>query len=250
MDSIRNILLRFDKVSLAELDQVRLMNRTDQKFCLHFSQLPAILEAICKDYSVLEIQGETIFEYDNIYFDTPDNRMFLSHQNGKLNRFKIRSRQYVQSNDNFLEIKFKSNKGRTIKERIEKHNFQAVFEDNELDFLQNLSPYSGLELRSKIASNFNRITLVNNLFTERMTIDTFLGFKNQEKEILLENLVVIEVKQSKVDNPAIIAQVLRANKIRKQSFSKYCIGRSLLEEEIKKNNFKPLLLKIRKEYII
>ena len=249
MNLINNTIESFNKVTLADLDRVKLMNRIDQKFCLHIADLPTILEAIQNHYSVLAIEGETIFNYDNTYFDTADDQMFLSHQNGKLNRFKIRIRKYVQTNDNFLEIKFKTNKGRTIKERIERSNFEPNFTHKELNFISDTTTcYSGLQLEPKIRSYFNRLTLIDNEFTERITIDFFPGFKNHEKEIILNKLVIIEIKQSKAAKPALIINVLKENKIRKQGFSKYCIGRSLLEENIKKNNFKPLLIKIRKDY--
>jgi hypothetical protein len=248
MNPIRNSLLSFNKVTLADLDKVKLMNRTDQKFCLHIDQLPDVLKAIQADYSLLEIQGETIFEYDNTYYDTPDNQMFLSHQNGKKNRYKIRVRKYVESDLIFLEIKFKNNKGRTIKKRVEKLDFDSAFTTGDLDFLENASHYSGIQIEPKIRSYFNRFTLVDYQFSERVTVDFLAGFQNQENEIRLNNLVIIEVKQSKFNNQALITKVLQDKKIRQQGFSKYCIGRSLLEEKIKKNNFKPLLLKIRKEY--
>ena len=44
------------------------------------------------------------------------------HQNKKLNRYKIRQREYLISDISFFEIKFKSNKGRTIKKRIKTKN--------------------------------------------------------------------------------------------------------------------------------
>jgi len=248
MNLIKNSIKYFNKVSLSDLDKVKLMSRTDHKFCLHKDHLPIILEAIKNHYSILSIDGETIFNYDNTYFDTPDNQMFLNHQNGKLNRFKIRLRKYVQTDDHFLEVKFKNNKGRTIKKRVERQDFESAFTNNELSFISDFSSYSGLQLEPKIRSYFNRFTLVDNEFTERVTIDMFPGFKNHEKEIILNNLVIIEIKQSKAAEPALIFNVLKENKIRKQGFSKYCIGRSLLEEKIKKNNFKPLLIKIRKEF--
>ena len=248
MNLIKNSIKHFNKVSLSDLDQVKLMSRTDHKFCLHKAQLPVVLEAIKNHYSILAIEGETIFNYDNTYFDTTDDQMFLNHQNGKLNRFKIRLRKYVQTNDHFLEVKFKSNKGRTIKKRVERQDFESKFTHDELSFISGSTSYSGLQLEPKIRSYFNRFTLVDNEFTERVTIDMFPGFKNHEKEIVLSNLVIIEIKQSKVAEPALIFNVLKEYKIRKQGFSKYCIGRSLLEEKIKKNNFKPLLIKIRKEF--
>lgn len=248
MNLIKNTIQSFNRVAFADLDQVKLMNRIDRKFCLHRNLLPSILESLKSDYSVLEIQGETIFPYDNTYFDTDDDQMYLSHHNGSGKRFKIRVRQYVNSKDNFLEVKFKNNKGWTRKERIERTNFDHAFEAEEIDFLQKTSPFHGSQLFPKIKSNFNRITLVNNQFTERVTIDLYPGFENQENEIVLENLAIIEIKQSKTKDTTLITEVLKANKIKNQGFSKYCIGRSLLEDKIKKNNFKSLLIKIRKEY--
>ncbi|MBW8325307.1 MAG: polyphosphate polymerase domain-containing protein [Prolixibacteraceae bacterium] len=248
MNFIKDTLIPFNKVTLSDLDKVKLMNRTDQKFCLHISKLPLVLHAISADYSLLEIQDEILFQYDNTYFDTLDNQMYLSHQNGKRNRYKIRVRKYVQTDDNFLEVKFKNNKGRTIKERMERPGFETEFSSTELQFIEQSSAFSGIQLEPKIRSFFNRFTLVDNEFTERVTVDIFPGFRNHEKEITLNNLVIIEVKQSKTAKPALITQVLRENKISNQRFSKYCIGRSLLEEKIKRNNFKPLLLKLRKEF--
>lgn len=248
MDLIKNCLLPFDKVTLPDLDKVQLMNRTDKKFCLHISKLPAVLEAIIDDYSLLEIQGRTIFNYDNTYFDTPDNQMFLSHHNGKSNRLKIRIRRYVDSDLNFLEIKLKNNKGRTLKERIEKQDFRSIFSFDEQNFLEQGSPFTWLQLQPKIRSFFHRFTLVNHQFTERVTIDISPGFSNSEKEITLNNLVIIEIKQDKLSKESMISNALLTQRIKGQGISKYCLGRSLLEENIKKNNFKPLLLKIRRYY--
>jgi len=249
MEPIRSCLQAFKTVSLADLDKVKLMNRTDLKFCLRIEKLPSVLKAIQSEYLLLEIKGETIFNYDNTYFDTVDNQMFLCHQNGKSNRFKIRMRQYVESNLNFLEIKLKNNKGRTIKERVVKQEFIPEFTNGELTFMDKVSPFDGLHLEPKIKNHFSRFTMVNSQFTERVTVDLAPSFANSDSEITLNNLVIIEIKQSKSSDPALITKVLQDMKIRKQGFSKYCVGRSLLEENIKKNNFKPLLLKIRREYL-
>ena len=249
MNLIRNCLQAFNKVTLADLDQVKLMNRTDLKFCLHIKQLPQILEAIQSDYSVLEIDGETVFQYDNTYFDTPDNQMFICHHNGRANRFKIRMRSYVESNLNFLEIKLKNNKGRTIKNRVIKQEFIPEFTNSEITFLEGITPFPSLQLEPKIQNIFNRFTLVDNDFTQRVTVDMSPVFKNSQNSITLDKLVIIEIKQDKSSNPSTVIKILQELKIRQQGFSKYCVGRSLLEENIKKNNFKPLLLKIKKYYL-
>jgi hypothetical protein len=248
MQLIRHTIQSFNKVSLADLDKVKLMNRTDQKFCIHLSQMPAVLKALETEYSILEIDGESIFNYDNIYFDTPDNLLYLHHHNGKLNRFKIRIRSYVQSDLNFLEIKLKNNKGRTIKKRMIRKDFDSEFTTDELNFIGSTTPFSGELLVPKIKSYFQRITLVNLGFTERVTLDFKPGFLNGQNQITMNNLVIIEVKQDKASDIAAIIKILRKHKIINQGISKYCIGRSLIDENIKKNNFKPILLKIRKEY--
>lgn len=247
MDNIKTIISQFKKVSLSDLDKVELMNRVDLKFCFHISHAPTVFKLIQDNYSALEIDGETIFPYYNTYFDTIDNQMYLNHHNGKLNRYKIRVRRYNQTNVSFLEIKFKNNKGRTIKKRVVRNEFHAPFNEPELEFIQRITPYSGEQLRPKIANSFSRITLVNNNFTERVTIDFAPGFKNQSSEITLQNLVIVEIKQDKAGSANILTQILRELKLTDKGFSKYCIGRSLIED-IKKNRFKPLLNKIEKEY--
>jgi hypothetical protein len=249
MDIIKNCLIPFQRVSLADLDKVKLMNRTDLKFIMHLEQLPAVLAAIQHEYSILEIKGETIFNYDNTYFDTPDDHMFIYHHNGRANRFKVRVRNYVESDLNFLEIKRKNNKKRTIKERITKLVFVPHFTESELVFIDEIIPFSGQELEPKLRSYFSRFTMVNSQFTERVTVDLAPGFGTSEKNIVLNNLVIIEVKQSKSSDPALIIRVLQELKIHQQGFSKYCVGRALLEDNIKKNRFKPLLLKIKKLYL-
>lgn len=248
MNLIQNTIQSFNRIALADLDQVKLMNRIDHKFCLSRHILPLVLDSLKSHYSVLEIDGETIFPYNNTYFDTLDDQMYLSHHNGSGKRFKIRVRQYVQSKDNFLEVKLKNNKGWTKKERLGRMNFDSIFGSEEIEFLQKTSPFQGSQLYPKIKSNFKRITLVNNQFTERVTIDLYPGFENQGKKVVLENLVIIEIKQNKSKDITLITEVLKENKIQGQGFSKYCIGRSLLDENIKKNNFKPLLIKLKKEY--
>ena len=248
MDLIKNCLIPFKKVSLADLDRVKLMNRIDLKYCLHINQLPAILDEIKTDYFILEMNGETVFDYDNTYFDTTDDQMYLSHQNGKRNRYKIRVRNYIDSNLNFLEIKFKNNKGRTIKDRVAKEEFIPEFTKDEQIFLEKTCPFDGNQLEPKINSYYKRFTLVNVGFTERVTVDIFPGFRNPEKEVTLNNMVIIEIKLDKSNVTTLITKVLQTHKISRNGFSKYCIGRSLLEDNIKKNNFKPLLLNLRKHY--
>ncbi len=247
--NLRETVSEFGTVTLADLNKVKLMNRMDQKFCLPADQLMPVLRELSNEYSMLEIDGEKIFRYSNIYFDTIDDKMFLSHQNGRRNRYKVRMRRYVETNDCFLEIKFKNNKGRTIKSRVERTDMHPAFADRELLFLQQLLPFQNTEIIPKLQNRFFRMTLVDQQYTERITIDLFPEFENKSDKMVLDNLVIIEVKYDRSSQRSLMSQILRTYRIRERGFSKYCIGRSLLDTGIKKNNFKPILLEIKKKYI-
>ena len=102
-------------ISLEEMNEVRLMNRVDRKFCFNRVDLQEILDTVSDDYYMLHIDTEHMLHYSTIYFDTSANDMFNAHHNGKLNRYKVRKRKYDISGKSFLEVKFTNNKGRTIK---------------------------------------------------------------------------------------------------------------------------------------
>jgi hypothetical protein len=92
-------------VGLSQLDSVSLLNRMDSKYVVTLSQLDFIFECLQSNYSILEINGIKVFTYENNYFDTPDLMFYKDHHNGYMNRLKVRSRRYVESNLCFFEIK-------------------------------------------------------------------------------------------------------------------------------------------------
>lgn len=241
----------FDPITLAEMDRVSLMNRTDMKFVFEINLLPMFLNAIQPFYSSLEINGTRFFKYKTDYFDTNDFQMFTAHSNGKQNRFKVRYREYVGSNLSFLEVKFKNNKGRTLKSRISSWVDNEITDPVDVGFLDNIIPFSPNQLKHSLKNEFTRITLVNKEKKERLTIDFSLSFKKGDLFKRLPNLVIIEVKQEKLDLNSKVVQVLRKHSIRQASFSKYVSGALLLNKKLKYNQFKANMLylnKIHKNY--
>jgi hypothetical protein len=245
MQDVINSIKQFQSVTLKELDSVKLQNRIDSKYILTKQQLVEVLDGICQEQFVLEIDDNRIFSYQTVYFDTPDFQFYRDHHNGCINRVKVRSREYIESNLCFYEIKRKLFGTRTDKQRkvIPTIYHEVPVED------YNLIQYKRLDNKpivEKLSNSFKRITLTNKKFTERITIDLEINFDNGKKHIELPNLVVIEVKQGKTDVFSNTIQVLKRLRIHESSFSKYAIGVSLLEENIKHNNFKPILLKLNK----
>jgi hypothetical protein len=245
MQEIRDCLQTFETVSLKELDAVELQNRIDTKYILTKEQLVYLLEGIKENQFVLEIEGNRVFNYQTIYFDTPDFRFYRDHHNGCVNRVKVRSREYVESHLCFYEIKRKLFGTRTDKQRKKIPSIYHSVPSEDYDLIS-YKRLEGKPIEKKLTNNFKRITLTNKQFSERITIDIEISFHNGVQEIALSNLVVIEVKQGKTNVYSNTIQVLKKLRVHESSFSKYAIGVSMLEATIKHNNFKPILLKINK----
>lgn len=245
MNAIQNVLQQFEPVSLSQLDSVQLQNRIDTKYIMNKPQLVELLNGIKNDQYILEIGNQRIFSYQTDYFDTPDFQFYKDHHNGCVNRVKVRTREYVESKLRFYEIKRKLFGTRTDKQRL------RIAEMPELISVENynLIQYKRLQqkpIEKKLSNSFKRITLTNKKFTERITIDLEIKFSNESNEISLPKLVVIEVKQGKTDVFSSTIQMLKKLRIHESSFSKYAIGVSLLEDSVKHNTFKPILLKLKK----
>ncbi len=238
--------LLFDPIQINEMEQVKLMNRTDRKYCLHVSRLEHILDSIKNDFYILTIDNENSLAYTSTYFDTPTNSMYIAHQNGKLNRFKIRKRTYISSNISFLEVKFKSNKGRTIKKRIPSQVGTSELTPKESEFISKYTPFANIDLKPVLVNEFNRLTLVNKNFKERCTIDLGLKFNSSDTNSSLNNLAIIEIKADGNSEMSALAKALRDDRIKESGMSKYCIGRLITDEHLKQNRFKEKIRNISK----
>lgn len=238
-----DILNNFEATSLSEMDNVKLMNRIDTKYVFHKNKLSLLLERIISDYKVLEINGKRIMGYRNNYFDTSDFSLYTAHHNGKLNRYKVRIREYVESKTKFTEVKFKNNKKKTKKKRILTDKFT---EQENSNFLKEHSPFYFKDLENKIDIEFQRFTLVHKTKTERATIDLNLRFSKNSNEHNLANVIIAEIKQESYKSDSELIKALKVLQIRPQRMSKYCIGIALLNKDIKRNNFKEKILKIEK----
>lgn len=177
MNRIGSILQGFAPISLEEMGRVRLMNRTDTKYVTTVPRLVRLLEMAVGEYRVQEIGGLRDMPYYTCYFDTPDRDMFIQHERGRKARQKIRLRVYESSGTAFLEIKDKDNRGRTDKKRVPA---SGAGEDivPYSDFIRAHSRYLPDSLVPQVRNRFYRITLVNRLLIERLTIDTGLRFHN------------------------------------------------------------------------
>lgn len=240
-------LTGFDKITLDEMGGIRLMKRIDIKYLLSVSQLRELLVRLSEYYYVQDVDGERFSPYATLYFDTPEYEMYHIHQNGKLNRLKIRTREYKSVSLCYLEIKTKSNKGVTKKIRIKNGDLSHIDGEQPSSFIHQNSPYKITAIEGKLQNSYTRITLVDKQKTERVTIDLDLRFNNlqTERKAYLPELVIIEVKKSAYSSsPAL--RILSALRIKPARMSKYCMGVALTDEAVKHNKIKEKIKLINK----
>jgi hypothetical protein len=243
------IISKYTSVSLKEIDEVKLMSRIDRKYWFHISKLQQILEQTLSEYYILEIDGQRLMDYQTTYFDTPENSMYLKHHNGKMNRHKIRQRKYVSTNNSYLEVKLKTNKKVTIKNRVEAEFERHRFLQSEISFIKNETPYAGDVLVPVLNNKFKRLTLIHKDKLDRCTIDISPVFWNEKNTVNINELGIFELKRGHSLKASPIVSILRNLKIRQRGMSKYCTGRALLESGLKQNAFKPRLRFLHKEIL-
>ena len=244
---IDELLTKLQPITLEEMKDIRLMNRTDTKFVTNKEKLMRLLELAQGKYYAQFTDGSKIANYMTTYWDTDDYRFYMEHHNGRAPRQKVRVRTYMDSDITFLEIKTKNNHGRTKKKRVEVPCQQITGEGGNEEFLQERVHLSLADIHPTVRNRFHRITLVNYGKTERLTIDYDVHFHNMETEqdANVGPLVIIELKRDgNVYSP--VLDILRQLRIKPSGFSKYCIGSVMTNKGLKQNLFKQKLVKLRK----
>lgn len=243
---------RMATTTLDQMRRVKLMNRIDTKYVLtHEGVLRLLDEAADAGYRVQLIDGVRACRYDTLYYDTAPRDMYLAHHNRILTRQKIRTRRYVESGVTFLEIKNKSNRGRTRKKRIEiaPECFDNISHAEGVGpFFAEHARYACEVLSPALSTRFVRITLVNDDLTERLTIDLDLHYRDMRsgRESTIERMAIVELKQDGRRASA-IKDILRRMRIMPLKVSKYCLGTTLTVEGIRRNRFKEKLREIEKQ---
>lgn len=242
-EALRSVLMRFPAVSLAEMDSIRLMNRIDTKYLTDTEQLALVLEDALRDgYRIFEEDGRRIHRYDSIYFDTASLEMFRHHRSGKATRQKVRTRQYMDSGLCFLEVKRKDNRKRTRKKRMSlpPEEFRDFRSDaGACEWLGSHSDYTEDSVSPCLETKFSRITLVDSDFSERLTIDTQVAFRNLRLDTAgsLGEAVIIELKTDSRRRSR-MQDILLRHRIKPAKISKYCMGVVSTDQTIPQGRFK------------
>lgn len=236
--------LPFSSISLAELESVSLLRRIDTKFLLPQARLNEFLGPLVCDYRLLTIEERNCFRYRTLYYDTDSFTLYHDHHNGKLGRFKVRAREYVDSGLCFDEVKYKSNKGKTQKYRQRRESFSTCIDESFSSLIrrhvhnENLIP--------RLTVTYDRMTFTDSNLCERMTIDTNVVFTADGQRELFGPVAIVELKQSRANALSLASLRLKEMKVRATGCSKYCIGVVRIFDCVKKNRFKNKIRLIHK----
>lgn len=241
---LKDLLQRFQPISLAEMDAVKLQSRMDTKYVFRLVDLPRILQHILPEYRLLEVNGTRGVEYRSLYFDTAGRQHYLAHHNERTFRSKVRFREYVGSDLCYLEVKRKNGRGDTDKVRIRVSSISERLDREQQDFVDRSSG-STTPLVATLWNHFTRLTLVHRTRHERLTIDLGLTFSTATDRRSLDGICIAELKESRAERGSPFNAFMKELGIRPAGMSKYCIGLLLMGLAPKHNNFKPVLLRLQ-----
>jgi hypothetical protein len=240
LEQIEKVLTPFERLGLNDFGDGRFAERRDRKFPCHINRIAEVIEGLQDHYDLITPNDDSISAIGTLYFDTPDYEFYKDHHRGKSKRRKVRFRKYPDTETSFLEVKMKSVKGLTLKERV-----LSEFDSDEISqemraFLEENGVATSTKLEPVLEVNYRRFSFISKDRVERFSIDFEVEFSNENGKGNFGELAVFEVKQPHLETTPIIKK-LRANGIREASLSKYCLSLSALKPELKSNRFKPAL---------
>lgn len=235
-------------IMLPDISAVRFMNRTDSKFLIPAARIPDLFAMLDNRYRILEINDRRALPYSTTYYDTADNLLFFHHVRKKAIRYKLRFRTYESSGDTFLEIKKKTLDNRTSKLRIPACYSPDAFDRDALNFIHKNFPLDPELLSNSLMNSFMRITLAGLETNERVTIDYNLQFSDprNKSSIELPHLSVVELKREGLAVMSPFYLMLRHLNSYPTGFSKYAVGKALLNENLRRNALRHKIIRLQK----
>ena len=199
-------LKNFQTIDLDQLNaSVKFMERIENKYIVDTNQLKEFLQKAHKNYYILQIHNKIIFSYQNVYMDTEDYFFYHEHEHKKHKRIKLRTRQYVDSQQAFFE--YKQREGDLVRKfryecPIDHHG--TMTEEAHRFYAELVTQFNKDHKKTlvtpSISTNYQRITLCSKNSDERITIDfnlELVDLRNpKSKQKKFTHFAIIENKSS------------------------------------------------------
>jgi hypothetical protein len=227
-----------------------MLTRLDNKYIAKFDVVNQALSEWLDLYDVLQIDGRRVFTYETCYFDDQKLSSYYDHHRGRRQRLKVRTRNYLDSQQCFLEIKLKDIRGVTIKKRLAyTPDLHGNITPQGMQFVSDVQheKYNKqilTDLTPSLHMSYQRMTLVAKEGSERLTLDTNLVFyKDGNCYPLPPDLFIVETKSANANGKA-DAILRRLHQHPSNKCSKYCLGLCVTGQVDKRNKFLPSLRRL------
>lgn len=232
-----------DQLPGSSLDEVMaladLQTRVDRKYLVPAPVFTELMSRLEGRHRALDIEGRRLFDYESVYFDTPELTTYHLHAGDRRRRFKVRTRTYLDSHQTVLEVKTEGGRDETVKDRyphelVDRYTLGLAGRTVVGERLG--SPQLAQRLEPSLVSRYQRATLVEPATGSRMTCDVDLAFHDeQERRTGPDDLVLIESKTAGAAAP--VDGVLWRMGHRPVSISKYCVGLALVRPDLPANRW-------------
>lgn len=232
------VLAALDPVGLDDLvATAALQARVDRKYVVPVDRLADLLDGLEPGTRVLEIDGRRDFGYESVYFDTSDLHSYLLAAHRRRRRFKIRTRTYLDTGSCWLEVKTRGRRGMTVKHRTPHAMAHRDSLHTSRDFAQQtlereaLDWAAGLDFRPTLTTRYRRATLLLPSSASRATVDTGLGWVDDDGSVLrAPGVAIVETKTG--STPSSLDRRLWRCGHRPARISKYATGLAALNPDL------------------
>lgn len=222
-----------ETIGLDELvETAALLTRVDRKYFLSEQQASAAVARLPGSSRVLQIGSLRTFGYESVYLDTDSLSSYFGAARRRRRRFKVRTRTYLDTGEEFLEVKTRAARGRTVKDRIRRrdlgphggHEFVA-----RTLAQRGVGDFWNVALTPALAGRYSRATVLLP-GGSRATIDTDLRWRDGHSTRSAGAMVVVETKTA--GRPCELDETLWRLGHRPARISKYGTGLALLRPDL------------------
>jgi len=234
-------------IDLATLESgAALLTRVDQKYIIRLSTFERLVDSLDDDWRTLEIDGRRLFGYTSTYFDTADLHTYRAHLQRRRRRFKVRVRQYTDSDGCMLEVKHKGLRGTTVKSRTphpawSQADLGARGHDFVAESIRGHAELPQTPLQPVVTTSNRRSTLVSLASRARLTVDTDLscGWGSTTATLRADHVLLESKSEGSGGSP--VDRLLRSLGERPVNVSKYCVGVASLGLDLPSNPWRRIM---------
>jgi hypothetical protein len=229
------VLANWRGVSLEQLDAAaELLTRTDRKYIVSEMTLAAALASL-PEGAVLEVGGAREQAYATTYYDTPSLDSYTAAAHRRPQRFKVRTRSYLDSGSHAIELKLRSRRGATVKHREWLGSVGSGLGEDARRFLAEFPQVAGAvaQLGPVLTTTYRRTTLV--VPQGRVTIDAGVTASDGFDSVTFAPQLIVETKSE--SHAGEMDRALWALGARPTRVSKYCTSLAALDSELPSNHW-------------